>query len=135
MYLSIKPSAYVIVTDSMKLAPKPPQIPFFPPKLQLQACATPFQLPQLGPKLGTSETGHEALLDPQHDIQSHKIHKALHRRDALPPDKWKRYRDCRYEGGRSRQEPSLGSGISRERRSWKALSAKGKAEHVERIRR
>ena len=95
MYLSIKPSAYVIVTDSMKLAPKPPQIPPFPPSSNykhVQPLPTP---PTRAPKLGTRETGHEALLDPQHSIQSHKNHKALYRRDVLPPDKWKRYRDCK----------------------------------------
>jgi hypothetical protein len=44
MYLSIKPSAYVIVTDSMKLAPKPPQFPFFP-QVPITSMCSPFQLP------------------------------------------------------------------------------------------
>ena len=74
-----------------RLAPKPPQFLFFP----ITSICDPFQLPQLAPKLGTSETGYEALSDPQHGIQSHKNHKALSRRDALPRDKWKRYRDCK----------------------------------------
>src|SRR5437588_6868822 len=54
MYPSIKPSTCVIVTDSVQLAPKPLQFPFFP-KYQLPSMCNPSNSPQLGPKLGTSE--------------------------------------------------------------------------------